>query len=409
MNMFRKVQLRFTLIPTLISAAMLAAIFSMIYFISFTSAQRLASAHIAMELGRYQTDDYFDVPSDRIGLCMEITVQDGVIESERMEMVAPDDRPDLVQRVLAVQKGKIELNGRTYYVDCAENLQTTDGLVTKYAIYDYTASQSHLRMLQITLTIVYILTILIILWISYMLSDSAVAPLKQAFEKQKELVANASHELKTPLTIVSTNLDLVRSMPELSVAENAKWLDSASYQLTRMNHLIREMLELSALDAFQSQELQDVDVTDLCQGMLLSFEAACYEKNVTLESDIAPDLSLRCSRGELEKLVTILMDNAKKYCNESGTIRFSLQRVGRNLVVRVSNTGEGIPPEKLDRIFERFYKADAAHAESGNSFGLGLSIAQSIATWMGGNISCTSEQGGWTTFEVVLPLHHKYS
>ncbi len=406
MNMIRKVQQRFMMIPTLISAAMLLVIFGMIYFISFSSADRLARAHIALDLGNYRSENFLDAPTDRLGLCMEFTVRDGHIEHVRLDMVEEDERAQLLQAVLSANGHKIAVEGKTYYIG-SQTVATPAGLENKYAIYDFTASQTHLTMLGISLACIYLVTIAAVALISHMLSKSAVAPLQQAFDKQKELVANASHELKTPLTIVSTNLDLIRSMPDQTVADQSKWLDSAAYQLSRMNHLIRQMLELTAMDQYRDRPIEQVDVNKLCKGMLLSFEAACYERNIDLQTSLAEGVYLRCNRDELEKLVTILVDNAKKYCEEGGRIRFELTRVSRNVCIRVSNTG-GIPQDKIDKVFERFYKADPAHAENGNSFGLGLSIARSIAEWMGGEISCRNERD-CAVFEVVLPLNHKYA
>ena len=187
--------------------------------------------------------------------------------------------------------------------------------------------------------------------------------------------------------------------------ENKKWLDSATYQLKRMNSLVLQMLELSRLEMKGNQlHHDDVNLSDLATGTLLSFEASIYEKNILLTADIAQDVHYECDKIEVEKLMTILLDNAKKYTPEEGEITFTLQSLPKSIKMRVTNSGGGLSKEECENVFERFYKSDHSHKESGNSFGLGLSIAKSVVTSLGGSIRCMSDGMSWTAFEITLPV-----
>ncbi len=277
--------------------------------------------------------------------------------------------------------------------------------MTVYCMVETTEQVKGLYSLGSTLIIVFAVAMIFIAVLSYFLARSAMLPVKEAFEKEKDLVANASHELKTPLTVARTNLELVASDPNATIGENMKWIESARYQIDRMNNLILQMLELSKMERpdYVVQK-SDINISDVIEGVLLSFEAGCYERNIRFVSEIQPNIIYSCNHVEMEKLITILVDNALKYTQSGGEICVTMAKTLKLISIKVTNTGDGIPQEKLGKIFDRFYKLDESHRESGNSFGLGLSIAKLISTSMGGDIKCFSEVGKYTTFEITLPI-----
>lgn len=286
---------------------------------------------------------------------------------------------------------------------------TDNGITTvKYVIIEYTDDMETLTALAITLTVLCVAAMLGIFLFCYFYSKSAIAPVKASFIQQQELVANASHELKTPLTIIRTNLDLITSDPKSTIKDNEKWLNSTIEQVNRMNTMILDMLELSRIDANRSSRYmrEPVVLNDCVQGALLSFEAPCYEKNITLEFEAREKTVVTASNEEIEKLTTILLDNAIKYTPDNGKITVKIQRVKQRRAVQLSftNTGAGIPEEHLERIFDRFYKVDPSHKETHNSFGLGLSIAKSLVVSLKGSIKCESKLGEYTSFIIELPL-----
>ena len=264
--------------------------------------------------------------------------------------------------------------------------------------------------MNIILTCICIAGMLAIFLFFYFFARRAIKPVKQSFLRQQELIANASHELKTPLTVVKTNLELIQSDKSATVADNQKWLDSADYQLDRMQSLILDMLELTKYETKNiNLEREEIQINDIVEGMTLSFEAICYEKSIKLDYFAEEDINVVANKAEIEKIVGILLDNALKYTPRKGKMTLLLQKNRRHAVISLTNTGDGIPKEKLDHIFDRFYKVDPSHKDTGNSFGLGLSIAKSIVDSLKGEITCECQVGEYTRFVVQLPLSYSSS
>ena len=169
-----------------------------------------------------------------------------------------------------------------------------------------------------------------------------------------------------------------------------------------MNHLVYEMLELSKFQSeFYKPDKKLINLSEYLESTLLSFEATCFEKNITLETKIENDIYFMADTASLDKLLSILCDNAIKYVNVGGKIRAGLERNKKTIKLTVSNTGDGITEENLTHIFERFYKVTNEESEK-KSFGLGLSIAKSIVDTMNGKIECKSESGKYTMFVITL-------
>lgn len=403
MNMFKKVQIKFLLIPVLVCALLMFVVFSFIFGVASTTSIKnaeksvtismSASLNTALNAGFYEK-------------CITvIQTQSGETTSSKENFFVSEEKlGDLIQHIKNEKSSIVKYNDHVILVGSKSD-NYLELPVVRYALYDFSSEYNSLKNLFNTLIAVYFITIVAIGIIAYIFSASAVEPLKIAFKKQQELVANASHELKTPLTIAQTNIDLVMSEPQQTVLQNHKWLDSASYQLSRMNSLVLQMLELSALemDNKKIRHYDQVDLTQLVQGTLLSFEASLYEKNILLTSAIDQNVNYECDMIEMEKLITILIDNAKKYTPADGEINCKLNQSSKYIKLKVTNSGSGIKQEDLDNVFERFYKSDSSHTENGNSFGLGLSIAKSIAQSLNGDIVCKSDGQSWTAFEVTLP------
>lgn len=393
--MFKEMHLKFLLIPLILVGALLAITFSTIFSITYSSTT--TDTEKALESGSLSTDN---------GRFYYVKVFDnGTIEYSSNLSSMTDDEKNAFKANLTADEGKFTYNDISYaYIKKNQTLED-ESKVTVYTILDWTERRNTLVTLGSTLIIVFFVSLLVLGGLSYILAYSATQPVKEAFNKEKELLANASHELKTPITVAKTNLDLVLSDPSQTVAENMRWLEGAKYQIDRMNSLILQMLELSRLERNDYYaEKTDLNISTLIEGILLSFEAGCYESNKRFVSSLQPDVYYNCNKVETEKLVTILVDNAIKYTPNGGEICVTLAKTLKNISIKVTNTGDGIPPELIDKIFDRFYKLDESHKEAGKSFGLGLSIAKLISQSMGGDIKCYSEVGRYTTFEITLPI-----
>ena len=401
MNLFNKLQLKFLLIPLIIVGSLLFVTFATIFGITYTTT--VDEVNKSLEISAIPADG---TPNTGRFIYIKSETIDGntVLTPYNVGSYTEEDVNNIYAITQKHIEGKFSYNGRYYvYVTRIPAEGPPDrGMTT---ISDWTEQRNTVMTLGVTLLTVFIISLVIISGLSYILAYSATRPVKEAFDKEKDLLANASHELKTPITVAKTNLDLVLSDPYSTVKDNQKWLEGAKYQIDRMNSLILQMLELSRLERRDYHvEKTDVNISDLIEGILLSCEAGCYENNVRFVSVIQPDVSFRCNRVETEKLITILVDNAIKYTPKGGEICVTLAKTLKNISIKVTNTGEGIPPEQVTKIFDRFYKLDEAHKEAGKSFGLGLSIARLISNSMGGDVTCFSEVGKYTTFEIILPL-----
>lgn len=244
-----------------------------------------------------------------------------------------------------------------------------------------------------------ILSVLIFILFSVALSFWLVKPVKDTLAKQKLFISNASHELKTPLAVIKANADVL----ETEIGDN-KWLGYIQSESSRMSELVGELLCLARLDDKGAQNLvmEDTDLSELVMQSALPFESSMFEAGRKFEVDIQPGVTLRCDRSTIRHIMTILIDNAQKYSDEGGEVRVSLHTKGGKRIIEVYNTGMGISPDKLDKVFERFYREDEARNSSSGGYGLGLAIARSGAAAHGGTITAASEYGKWAKFTVTL-------
>lgn len=239
----------------------------------------------------------------------------------------------------------------------------------------------------------------VIFLISLALSGIAVNPVKDAWNKQKQFVADASHELKTPLTVILANNNIMMSHKNSKVEDEIKWLQSTEDEAQHMKKLIDQMLFLAKSDAESSKtELTKVNVSEIIEAASLNFEPIAFEKGILLDCEIEPDIIADSNATMLNQLSHILIDNAVKYSASSGIVKIKLLSRNDKLIFSVNNYGNVISKEELAHIFDRFYRAEKSRTTKG--YGLGLSIAQNITNCIGGKISVESSEDKGTTFSV---------
>ncbi len=238
----------------------------------------------------------------------------------------------------------------------------------------------------------------------WFLSRWLVRPVEEGWKRQQQFVADASHELKTPLTVLLADADILLARGEDTVDQQRKWVESIREEGLRMKGLVQDLLYLARGDAGQRAAVREaVSLSDAVESCVLAFEPVAFEAGLTLDSTTAPGVSVTGDGEELRRLCAILLDNACKYCEPGGRITVTLER-GERAVLTVHNTGEPIPQEAQARLFERFYRADAARSRETGGYGLGLSIAAAIAAGHRGRITVHSGPGEGTAFTVALPL-----
>ncbi|MEK3825968.1 ATP-binding protein [Paenibacillus sp. FSL K6-1558] len=268
---------------------------------------------------------------------------------------------------------------------------------------DVTAQQGILTNLIYTFTVVGLIMLIVIYFLSRYFANRSIAPVREAFEKQKQFIADASHELKTPLAIINTNTDVLLANQEETIESQAKWLHYIKSETERMSGLTNDLLYLTQMEDSRSNLIHTrFNMSDAVESIILPMEAVIFEKNISLDYSIDPDLMVHGNPEQIKQVVLILLDNAVKYSGPTGAVNITLQKQNHDVMLTISNTGEGIAPEHLDRIFDRFYRTDASRARKHGGHGLGLAIAKSIVEQHKGEIYAKSVVGEGAAFYVRL-------
>ena len=277
-------------------------------------------------------------------------------------------------------------------------------LGVRFVFTDMSSETSTMRGLIRTCLIIGSASLVIFFVISVLLARWAVRPVEAAWKQQRQFVSDASHELKTPLTVIMTNAELLQS-PDFNsdAAARARFSENILTMARQMRGLVESLLELARVENGAVETASaELDFSALCADAVLPFEPLCFEKGLSVSSDIAEGIRLRGSESHLRQVVEILLDNAQKYADPGSEITIRLLRAGGKCALSVADRGAPISPEDLPHLFERFYRADKARSRDG-SYGLGLSIAQKIVEEHHGKIWAESKNG-LNTFFVTLPV-----
>ena len=280
-------------------------------------------------------------------------------------------------------------------------LRQDNGLFSRLAFVDMSMEQAMLREMMGSYLRIAAAAFTLLLGVSILLAWWATHPVERAWRQQRQFLSDASHELKTPLTVILSNAELLEALP--MEERPARWRDNILSEARQMKNLVEEMLTLARADNMsQTAVLSEVSLSDAAEDCALSFEPVAFEAGKALDCEIAGDILVLGDRDKLRRLVSILLDNAVKYGAGGGTITLTLEKTDRQARLTVSNPGEPIPAEQLGRLFERFYRADASRGEK-SGFGLGLSIAAVIAQEHKGALKAESGREG-TRFIFTAPL-----
>ena len=282
-------------------------------------------------------------------------------------------------------------------------LRQDDGLYTQIAFVDISLETAALRQMMASYLRIGLLSLLLLAGASFLLSLRVTRPVERAWRQQRQFFSDASHELKTPLTVILSNAEMLEGtdLPE----RESRWRDNILSEARQMKTLVEEMLTLSRTeDAQRKPTVADVDLSDLSEDCALAFEPVAFEAGKPLSWNVTPALTVSGDGEKLRRLLSILLDNAAKYGAPGEGIVLSLRAERSQAILSVANGSGGhpIPPEELPRLFERFYRADASRGEQ-SGFGLGLPIAQAIAKEHHGALRAESDEQA-TRFTFTLPL-----
>ena len=249
--------------------------------------------------------------------------------------------------------------------------------------------------------IAFILAMVIVYFISRFVASIAIEPVERSWEQQKRFIADASHELKTPLTVILANSDILKHRKDSTIKDEEKWIDSTMHEAIHMKSLVDDMLFLAKNDSghIHEDEMTEFNLSRLVEGDILQLEPLAYEKGINILDDIEPNIQFKGFERDMHQLIHILVDNGLKYTEGLLGIEPSIavimkrdKKDKKNIItLSVSNPGTIIPPEKQEHLFDRFYRTDRARAKEGvGGTGLGLAIAKAIVERNNGTISVAS-------------------
>ncbi len=281
---------------------------------------------------------------------------------------------------------------------------------TTYLAFADVASASGWKSLAAMLALVGIGVVGAFLVISILFSRWALRPTEQAWRSQRRFIADASHELKTPLTVILADASIALGHPDETVGSQRQWIEGIQREGYRMQRLVEDMLALAKHDAAESGALEGplkqkepLDLSEAAQRAVLQFEAVAFERGVLIEDRCMPGVCIEGVRDDIERVLGVLVDNACKYANEDGRIWVETGLEGRHALLRVGNSGTPIPEQELPHVFDRFWRADEVRTGGKGGYGLGLSIARSIVEEHGGTLTVQSSAAGGTVFTAVFP------
>ena len=407
--MIRKLRLKFVAICMVLVTAILAVVFISVYVtmernvegLSRQVLHRVLQDSLFSERGFAQPEIGLDVPGgDRVLLpyfTVEVWGSNAYVTGGTYsDLENTDALRAILDTCLAQpeQEGTVSDYGLRY-------LRQDNGLYQSIAFVDMSMETSVLRNIMGPYLLIAFFSLILLLGVSILLSYWAVRPVEKAWKQQRQFLSDASHELKTPLTVILSNAELLESAP--LEERPARWADNIHSEARQMKSLVDEMLTLARADNMvRTAEFSEVSLSDVTADCALAFEPVAFEAGKTLEYEITEDAAVLGDHDKLRQLVSVLLDNAIKYGSEGGTIRLSLQKMDRQARLVVSNPGTPIPAEQLSHLFERFYRADASRGEK-SGFGLGLSIAKTIAEEHKGTLRAESDPIS-TRFIFTIPL-----
>jgi signal transduction histidine kinase len=297
----------------------------------------------------------------------------------------------------ALASGKLEgvSDGMGYMI---RETPEKDGYIA--VVVDCIADLRHQVRFFVFSLVIYVLSLVVTAILSWLVSAVVVHPVKETFERQKQFIADASHELKTPIAVISANVAVL----EQEIPDN-KWLAYIKTENLRMSSLVKDMLYLAKDDAGRMEyNMLPFDLAEAAASCVMPFESVAYEQGKKLELDIPKSvLPVMGDETKIRQVIIILTDNAIKNSDRDALIRVSAGIENSKCFVKVYNTGHGIAPEDMEKIFNRFYRADSSRDRATGGYGLGLAIAQSIAAGHRGRISVQSKVGAFAEFTLTLP------
>lgn len=374
-------------------------------------AQAYAVLHPGMDtdeaqLYRSTNDRLFYYVFDGEGRLVSFSRASFRIESFVLDIVTAWDAPEREVRVFTKTS---ERGASTKVMMTAQTIFSPPlPIQTVYVGKDVTAMYNGMEKATWALAILGGIALVFAAAIGYVLSGGAMKPVREAYEKQRQFAADASHELRTPLAVVLASADLLRSDPSISSPFLKQVIEDVRDEVKKMTKLVGDLLTVARSDA-KANQLKPVrmDLISAAQQTVRIMRPFAEKKDIVITEELPTRAEIYADEQKIRQLILILVDNAVKYTPEHGNISIRIQEEKGSVELSVSDTGIGIAPEHIERIFDRFYRVDKARSRRMGGNGLGLAIAREIAEAHGGHITVESDVGKGTTFRVQLKARTK--
>ena len=433
--MIRRLRWKFTGVMTVICALFLSGILLSLYYTSRVNFQqgclgilqavlmddgehpdpprRLEDAGNVREErnvreGKNDREDGFGPPEERMPLLLAEADADGEIRIlfNRIYQLDEEAARSLVAQIreMGTLQGVLEDQSLRFL----RSEPGPDG-TARYALADIYQEQTALHWQAVHSLIIGLLALSALFVVFIFLSRWITAPASHAWDAQQQFISDASHELKTPLTVILANIGLLRQSPFIRDENDRLRMDHIASEAGRMKQLTENLLTLARSDCAGSppaESLVPVDFSFLTDSCISTFEPLAFEMGKSISGDVQPDVTVRGDEAKLRRLLSILLDNGCKYSRPDSCIQVQLKKEGQDALLTVTSSGTPLAPEELRQLFHRFYRADPSRGTVAG-FGLGLSIAQSICGEHRGKITASTDGRESNTFSVRLPLCRK--
>lgn len=396
--MFKKLKWRFVVLIMSMLCLVFVGIFGSIYFLTANNLEM----QTRFTLEKIMTAPQKPFPDSRDAFGSVILETDDKGQMVKLFSYTEVDESNFESAAVQLfqgtdDRGKIKI-GYTSYAYLKHSVPSG----VRVVLVDRSSAADSLKGLLMIFLWVGGVSLLVLFGISLFFASRAVKPIQAAFEKQQQFVADASHELRTPLTVIRTQLALLGDHAD---PQEQKWLRGIRTETEQMTSLITDMLDLAKLDHGISAVRLETSLNDLMENCLLSYEAVFFEKGVDVAVEATSEVRVFADPAGIRRILVILLDNAVKYTPPGGRVDLRLGSERQRAVLSVRNTGEGVPEDQLEAIFDRFVRLDASRTKDTGGYGLGLAIARAIAEQNGGSLNADSIPGKWTQMTLALPLH----
>ena len=377
----------------------LVSVLVAVNIINLNSSFRQQRRMIRDDIGFYGIEAFCGNDNQKIKR-QEYDYSTSVVLKNKTIMVLSNSLKETTDKDILSMTQELQKNGKRFgsiddYIYLVRILKSGN---TVYIFVNNKEALQNSKQFYIVSIFIFLLSVIVFTIISYYLSRWMIKPSEKAIKNQKIFVANISHDLKTPITIIRANADLIENE-----VKNKKSIKYIQQETEKLNHLVNEMLTLTRIDNTISKEnFKSFNFGDSLFDVVLPFESIAYEKGIMFNINIDEVTDYFGDESNIQKLAEILIDNAMSYTAKGGIVDVDAYENSKAVTLSVTNTGEPISDEKKVEIFDRFYRESKSRESTGNHYGLGLSIANTIVKKHNGKISIESKNGK-NTFTVILP------